>query len=425
MKGHLLMSTKEIDRLAVVEKLVKREIKVKEAAEQLILSTRQVKRLKKRFRRFGPAGLVHGNRGKTSSRKLPEVEINRALNIVSKNYPDFGPTLAFEKLVENHNVSFSVETLRKSMIEEGIWKPKKKRALIVHQTRKRREREGELVQADGSPHAWFEDRGPYCSLLVFIDDATSKLEHLQFASAETTEAYFRATDNYIKAHGKPLALYVDKHSVFRVNSRRSETASVNDNNGLTQFGRAMMELSIELIFANSPEAKGRVEKVNGTLQDRLVKEMRLKNISSIEEGNLYLSEFIKSYNRKFAVAPQDATNAHRTLLSSEDLTRILVTKEVRILSKNLEFQYQNKRYLVQVARPSYSMRYAKVIVTNNWRDNQITVYYKGQKLPFRVVDTTTNLKVLSAKEIYQEVEQQVKKSWKPAKNHPWRNYPTL
>ncbi len=426
MKGqHLKMSAKEIDRIPTMEELTKGKITIKQAAETIRLSTRQVKRLKKRFVRFGPEGLMHKNRGRVSNLAIQKAEIDRAVALVARDYADFGPTFALEKLQANHSVTFSRETLRQAMIERGLWKPKKKRYVTLHQTRRRRDKEGELVQADGSPHLWFEDRGPYCTLLVFVDDATGKLKHLEFTRAETTEAYFRATDTYIRIHGKPLAFYVDKHSVFRVNSRRGETASVDDNNGLTQFTRAMQELNIELIFANSPEAKGRVEKVNGTLQDRLVKEMRLCGIATMEAGNAYLPEFINLYNRKFAVDPLNSTDAHHSLLPSEDLKRILVVKEIRTLSKNLEFQYHNRRYQVQLERPPYSMRYAKVVVIDDWRDSGIALYYKNQQLAFSIIDEVPNLKVVTAKEIYQEVEQQVKKPWKPAKDHPWRNYINL
>lgn len=420
-KGHLKMSAKEIDRISIMEKLVSGDIVAKQASKTLQLSTRQVKRLKKRFRDFGVLGLVHKNRGRVSNRSIPSAEIERVLTIVTQKYADFGPTFALEKLKANHGVAFGRETLRLAMIDKGIWKAKKKRYVTVHQTRRRREREGELVQADGSPHLWFEQRGPYCSLLVFVDDATGKLKHLMFAGAETTNSYFVATDAYIRKFGKPAALYVDKHGVFRVNTRRAETASVDDSNGLTQFGRAMQELGITLIFANSPQAKGRVEKINGILQDRLVKEMRLRGICSMAAGNAFLDEFMVSYNQKFAVEAQVKEDAHRMLLSSDNLNNILVKKETRILSKNLEFVYKNHMYQVKIDRPPYSMRHASVVVLED-RDTNIRVYYKGKKLKFEVAQTLPQLKIADSKEIYQEVEKTIKKPWKPAENHPWRNY---
>lgn len=423
-KGHFKMSAKEIDRIGVIERLTNGEIVTKQASEMLRLSTRQVKRLKKRFVQFGASGLIHKSRGKTSNRAIPQVEIEEALRVVSEKYSDFGPTFALEKLKENHGVTFGRETLRLAMIDKGMWKVKKKRYVTVHQTRKRRNREGELVQLDGSPHLWFENRGPYCTLLVFVDDATGKLKHLMFAKAETTNNYFYATDTYIRRFGKPVALYTDKHGVFRVNTRRSETASVDDNNGLTQFGRAMQELGITLIFANSPQAKGRVEKVNGTLQDRLVKEMRLKGICGVAAGNAFLGEFMDTYNQKFAVEAQKKEDAHRMLLPSEDLRNILVKKETRILSKNLEFVYRNRMYQVKIDRPPYSMRHASVVVFEDWGGN-IRVYYKGKKLKLEVAQRLLSLKIADSKEIYQEVEKVIRKPWKPAKNHPWRNYTNL
>ncbi len=420
-KGHFKMSAKEIDRIGVIERLTNGEIVVKQVAEMLGLSTRQVKRLKKRFRRFGTFGLIHKSRGKTSNRAVPRVEIEEALRVVSEKYSDFGPTFALEKLKENHGVTFGRETLRKAMIEKGLWKVKRKRYVVVHQQRERRAREGELVQVDGSPHFWFENRGPYCTLLVFIDDATGKLKQTMFAPAETTNNYFKAIYTYIRKFGKPVALYSDKHGVFRVNTRRAETASVDDSNGLTQFGRAMKELGITLIFANSPQAKGRVEKVNGTLQDRLVKEMRLRSICSITQGNAYLPEFMDMYNSKFAVCARDRQDAHRPLLKSDVLKDILLTKSTRTLSKNLEFSYNNQVYQLSVQRPPYSMRHAKIVVLEDWYGN-IRIDYKGRKQTFKIVQRLPDLKIVDSKEIYQEVEKAVRKPWKPAKDHPWRNY---
>ncbi len=415
------MSAKEIDRIPILEKLTDGEIKIGQAAESLYLSNRQVKRLKKRFLESGPLGLVHKNRGRKSNRMIPKEEIERVLAIIVEKYSDFGPTFALEKLRENHGVTLGRERLRLAMIEKGIWKVKKKRYVTLHQTRRRRDREGELAQIDGSPHLWFENRGAYCTLLVFIDDATGKLKHLQFVDAETTNNYFRATSSYIRKFGKPVAFYSDKHGVFRVNTRRNNTASVDDSNGLTQFGRAMAELGITPIFANSPQAKGRVEKVNGTLQDRLVKEMRLRGISTMTEGNAYLSEFMDSYNQKFAVEAQSKEDAHRPLLESEKLENILIIKSTRVLSKNLEFTYKNRIYQIKIERPTYSMRFAKVIVFENW-DRNISVYYKGQRLNFEIAQSLPNPKIVDAKELYQEVEKVVRKPWKPAENHPWRHY---
>jgi len=419
MPEYLNMSTKEIDRVSVMKELVSKEIKAKRAAEILGLSVRQVKRIKKRFVQEGKFGLVHRSRGRISNHRTPPAETTRVLAVIREKYSDFGPTLALEKLKEGHGVTLSRETLRKVMIEGQVWKPKKKRALVIHQTRRRREREGELVQMDGSPHKWFEERGPYCTLLVMIDDATGKLKHLRFVPAETTAAYFEAVGDYLTLYGKPMAFYVDKHGVFRVNTQKEGACSVTDSTGLTQFGRAMTELSIGLIFAGSPQAKGRVEKANETLQDRLVKEMRLRAISTIEEGNAYLPQFQTEFNYRFAIDPLNPVDAHRPLLSSEHPEKILLVKETRRLSKNLEFCYGNKLYQVQTNRPAYALRHAPVTVTED-RDGAVMAYYRFQRLEIAVAERLPNLRVVDAKEIYREVEKVIRTPLIPAENHPWR-----
>lgn len=420
-KEHFKMSTKETNRISVIENLANGKVKARQAAQNLGISIRQVRRLKKSFVRFGITGLIHKGRGRSGNRAIPKKEIERVLTIVQDKYSDFGPTFALEKLKENHGVLFGRETLRLAMIEKGIWKPKKKRYIIIHQQRRRRDREGELIQLDGSPHLWFEDRGPSCTLLVFVDDATGKLKHLMFAKAETTNDYFRAMSVYIRKFGKPVALYVDKHGVFRINTKRSGMAACEDSNGLTQFGRAMQELGITIIFANTPQAKGRVEKMNRTLQNRLVKEMRLKGISSMAKGNAFLVEFMDTFNRKFAHEPFSKEDAHLVLLPSENLGNILLKKETRILSKNLEFQHKNHLYQLTTDRPLYSMRHAPITILEDW-DGNIRVYYKGQGLKFKVVEKLPFLKIADAKEIYQDVEKVLREPWKPAKDHPWRNY---
>jgi len=207
-----------------------------------------------------------------------------------------------------HELTLSVETVRKLMVEEGLWKPKAAKKPVIHQMRERRARYGELIQIDGSPHDWFEGRAAKCTLLVMIDDATSRLMQLRFAPAETTFSYFAAVRGYIGEHGKPLAFYSDKYSVFRVNAKEAETGS-----GVTQFGRAMEELAVGLICAHSPQAKGRVERVNQTLQDRMVKEMRLQGVSGIEEGNLFVPKYIEEFNKRFGVEARSDENAHRPL----------------------------------------------------------------------------------------------------------------
>lgn len=438
MKKHFTMSDKEVNRTPIMEKLIKKEIKQKKAAQILGLSVRQIKRLKKRYKTQGARGLIHKNRGKPSNHKIPDKEISRVVNLVLKKYWDFGPTLAWEKLTQYHQLSFSVETLRKAMINHNIWKPKRQRKLRIHQMRERRDQRGELVQIDGSPHAWFEDRNPRCCLLVFIDDATSQLLWLKFSPTETINAYFQSVYGYLKKDGKPLAFYSDKNGIFRINQTKGGKSSLEDSQGKTHFGKAMETLGIELIAANTAQAKGRVEKANLTLQDRLVKELRLRKINSIKEANKYLPQFMKEFNQKFSVVPKNPKDAHRPLLPTENLEAILAKKHQRTLSYNLELQYLNKIYQIQTKRPTYSMRKARVTVAEN-RFGKIKIYYQGKHLKAKELKYTIitkhpkseiiNTKLLNVKIDHLKRKQHLlnqslnqKPKHRPAANHPWRQY---
>lgn len=438
MKGYLKMSNKEINRITIMEKLKFKKITQKQAAVVLNLSVRQIRRLKKRYLTSGAAGLIHKNRGRVSNHRLPNSEIDRVIEIIKNRYFDFGPTLAWEKLKKHHGATLGKETLRRLMVKANLWQSKKARKLHLYQSRLRRTCEGELVQIDGSPYAWFEDRGPECTLLVFIDDATGKLLHLEFALSESTNSYFQACHAYFKTHGKPLAFYLDKHGVFRVNTTKNGMAHTQDSNGLTQFGQAMKALNIELIFANTPQAKGRVEKANQTLQDRLVKELRLQRINTISQANLYLPVFIQEFNQKFGVEPKSPVNAHRPLQPWEKLEEILVKKHPRILSKNLELQYKNILCQIQTERPTYALRKAPVIISEN-RFGTIRIYYKNQELKYRIISKQPKTEIVDSKRLNLKMEEiklnrqleqaiiianqrKAAKQWKPAVNHPWRQY---
>lgn len=431
MKGVVTMNAKEVDRIAVLDRLMKKEIKQTHAAKLLQLSTRQVRNLAKRYKREGVKGITHKLRGLTGNRLTPESIINQAVDTVCRSYADFGPTLAHEKLTEIHGVTFSRETLRRAMIEHGLWKARQRKIVTLHQLRERRDCLGELVQLDGSPHDWFEGRGPCCTLLVFIDDATGKVPWAQFVESETTAAYFAATQEYLLRFGKPLAFYVDRHGVFRVNTTRGGTAETTDSNGITQFGRAMRELGIELIFANTPQAKGRVERVNQTLQDRLVKEMRLAGVSTREEANAFLPGFLEDFNRKFAVVPKSPVNIHRPLTHSEKLDDILCQKHTRILSKQLTLSYGSKIYQIQTNRPTYAMRHAPVVVRED-TEGRVTITYKEQQLAYTIVTRQPKAEIVDSKQLNLAVDciakatgiaiTVAKTPWIPSEDHPWRQY---
>jgi len=271
------MSQRELCRLRVVVDLVDGRLTVDAAAGLMGVGRRQAFRLRRAFEAAGAAGLISKSRGRPSNRKYGDAFRHTVLDLVREHYVDFGPTLAVEKLAARHGLHVGVETLRQWMMAAGLWIDRRHRLPSPHQPRRRRECLGELVQIDGSEHAWFEDRGPLCTLLAFIDDATSRIMMLRFVASESAFDYFRATRLYLEMHGKPVAFYSDKHSIFRVNSK---DAAGGDR--ITQFSRALTELNIDIICANVPQAKGRVERAFGTLQDRLVKELRLANIATIE-----------------------------------------------------------------------------------------------------------------------------------------------
>lgn len=418
--GEIHMSSKEVNRISILEKLKKKELKQRKAAQILGMSVRQIRRLLRRYKVHGASGITHTLRGTVSNNHADADALSRAVAIISQKYCDFTITMAHEKLVKYHGFLYGRETLRGALMTAGVWKPTRKPAPVIHGMRERRACEGELVQIDGSPHAWFEARGESCTLLVYIDDATGKLKILEFALSETTSAYFQATRRYIELYGKPLAFYSDKHGVFRVNTTKNHSSSTEDSNGLTQFGRAMEELHIEPIFANSPQAKGRVERVNQTLQDRLVKEMRLRNISTIQEANAYLPEFIKEFNAQFSVQPKSTVNMHRALRNDENLDQILTQKHTRILSKTLTISYGNRIYQIDTDRPTYAMRHANVTLQEDTR-GAITLWYGGKQLAYHTVTIQPKTAITDTKHVNALVDNLTTKiPMIPATTHPWR-----
>jgi len=414
METLLQMSRKEIDRLEVMQKLDGKQMSQKEAGRILQLSTRQVKRILRGYREHGAARLISKQRGRKSNNRLPEATKRKALDALKSKYQGFGPTLAQEKLVENEHLQLSIESVRQLMMAEGLWKARKVPKPVTHQLRERRACFGELIQIDGSPHDWFEGRAAPCSLLVFIDDASGRLVHLQFVQNESFFSYAQACDQYFRSYGKPVAFYSDKHGIFRVNQRSRGSSDV-----LTQFGRAMQELDIQSICANTPQAKGRVERVILTLQDRLPKEMRLLKISSWQDGNAYLPTFIQHFNQRFALPPRSSVDAHRPLTSQDDLDTILTWQEQRIVSKNLTVQFDKVVYQIQTKRPSYALRKASITVCVDALHN-VTLLYKRKPLTYNVFHQQTKQSdiVLS-----KDLDQRLPRSPViPAPDHPWRNY---
>ena len=370
------MSTKEINRLEILQELLCRKTTQLKAAQILNLSIRQIQRLLEAYRTYGASGLISKKRGKPSNHFIPTTIKEYATSLIKANYVDFGPTLATEKLREKHDLKLSVETVRNLMIQANIWIPRNKLYRRSYQPRYRRERFGELIQIDGSNHYWFEERGSKCTLLVFIDDATSRLTSLHFAPSESIHTYCIATKQHIKRYGKPIAYYSDRLGIFKVNHKNLKKEDL-----MTQFGRALYELNIELICANTCQAKGRVERANKTLQDRLVKELRLRNISTIEDANAYLPEFMEDYNKRFSKSPINLIDMHRPLQPHETLEDTLCFKQERTISYNLTIQYDRVLYLLEDSLENRALRRKKIMLHEH-SDGSISLNYQGKKLRF-------------------------------------------
>ena len=397
-----------------MQRLEEKRLKQKEAAELLGIGVRQVKRLLRAYRGHGVQGLVSKRRGRASPNRLDEKVKRKVLDLLSGKYRGFGPTLACEKLVEVEKLSISDESVRQIMIIEGLWKVRKVPKQVVHQMRERRACFGELIQIDGSPHAWFEERGPACTLLVLIDDATGKLLGLRFVDQESFHNYAGLLRPYFEYYGKPVAFYSDKHGIFRVNQASREKGEAQ-----TQFGRAMQQLDIELLCANSPQAKGRIERANQTLQDRLVKEMRLRHLSTPEQGNAYLPTFSDDFNSRFAVPPRSSNDAHRPLTALENLNHILTWQEPRILSKNLTLQFKKVVYQIQTKPSSYALRQAQVTVCED-AQAAVSILYKSRELPFTIFHKQERLAQIVDSKNVDLVLPLPAQPHKPAPDHPWR-----
>jgi hypothetical protein len=381
----LTMSEKELDRALVLRNVLDGCLTKTKAATTLGLSERQVRRLVNKLQSQGPGGLISSKRNKRSNRAISDEIKAKALELIDQNYNDYGATLISEKLYERHKICLSKETVRQWLIQTGRRHSKLIKPVKIRQLRARRDCFGELIQIDGSIHDWFEGRGEKCTLLVFIDDATSRLVNLMFVPAETTLSYFAALNEYISEHGKPRAIYTDKHAVFKVN-----TPGGWNTNGLTQFGRAIKQLNIEAIFAHSPEAKGRVERANNTLQDRLVKELRYYKISTIIEANKFLKQYIIEYNRKFSVEPKNPVDLHQILTHRERfmLDRILSIQTKRRTNKNLIIKHHNISY--QITNVGKGHRYINQNVMLCEKPNgDVAITWRGKDLSYSIYGEAT------------------------------------
>lgn len=416
-KGELIaMSSKELTRYEVIKELVDNKINGTDASLKLGLSIRQVKRLKKKVKNEGAKGLAHGSRGKSGNRKIDLEIIAKVKNILKEKYPDFGPTFAREKLEEIDEIKIGTEKIRQIMIEEKLWKPRLKKKNGEHrQWRQRKENFGEMEQFDGSYENWFEGRAPVCCLLGAIDNATGKISKARFDQSEGVVPVFGFWKDYVSDTGKPLSIYLDRCSTYKQNAK----SLADDPEALTQFQRAMeKDLDVEIIHARSPQAKGRIERLFQTLQDRLIKEMRLKNICSIEEGNKYLEEeFIPDFNKRFSVQPRGKNDLHRKLNEIEkvNLDKIFSIQNSRVVCNDFTVRHQGKYFQLLKDQPTLILRKDKVLVRENL-EGKTSISLRGNDLNYKILPERPK------KEIKEKKVTALTREWKPAADHPWRQY---
>jgi transposase len=407
-KDIIKLSQEELKRLYILKKVNEKKVKQREAAEILGVSTRQIRRLARRIKREGEAGIVHKSRGKPSNRKIPEETRKMITELYRKEYGDFGPTLAAEKLLERHKLRISDETLRLWLIESGDWKVKRKKKQH-RQWRERKHHYGEMVQIDGSHHDWFEGRGPECVLMGYIDDATGKVFG-RFYEYEGTIPAMESCRRYMRKYGIPMSIYLDKHTTYKSPVKEPGYYGETQKESLSQFERAMKELGVDVIHAHSPQAKGRIERLFKTFQDRVVKEMRLRGIKSIEEGNRFLEYYLPIYNRRFSIQAQATDNFHRELPKGFKLDTILCRKTERTVRN--DFTVSHKGVLYQITESTD----ARKVTVEERINGSLRITYKGRNLKFRGITQRPG------KEPRQKQYIRSKKKYTPPAKHPWRQY---
>ena len=396
----------EIKRLHVIRKVLERAIKQVEAAEILSLSGRQIRRIVKRIRGEGDKGIVHQSRGRPSNRRTPDEVKDKVIRLYRAQYKDFGPTLASEKLSERDGIGISDETLRRWLLEAGDWKRSRK-GRQHREWRERKHHDGEMVQIDGSHHAWFEERGPGCVLMGYIDDATGKV----FARFYDYEGSLPAMDSfkrYSKKYGLPMKVYLDKHTTYKSTARPTIQDELDQVGPLSQFERALKELGVEVLHAHSPQAKGRIERLFRTLQDRLVKEMRLRGIRTLEEANQFLEEYLPRYNRRFCVCPKGKDDFHRPLPKGLVLDTILCIKTERSLRNDFTVAHNRKLYQIED-----TVKASKVMVQERV-DGSMIITHQGRSLRFKEITERPE------RQKPRVVLMRIRKPRIPSVDHPWR-----
>ena len=407
-EDRIIMSIKELRRLHVIHQVNEKKITQVEAGGLLGLTDRQICRISKRVREVGDGGITHRSRGKPSNRQIdPRTQV-KALGLYEKWYGDFGPTLAAEKLSERDGILISDETLRLWLLEAGVTHfTRRKRP--HRQWRERKPHQGEMIQMDGSHHTWFEDRGPACVLMGYIDDASGRV-FARFYAYEGTIPAMDSFKRYIKRYGLPLALYADKHSTYKSPGEPTLTEQLEGQEPMSQFERSVSELGVSMIHAHSPQAKGRIERLFKTFQDRLIKEMRLAGITTMEEANRFLGSYLPIYNRRFAVQPAQSADLHRPVPKGSDLNRVLCIKTERALRKDFTVAHNRTLYQIQD-----NVRTARVMVEERL-DSTMRITHQGQRLRYREI-AARPLKVAEPPRVRLNTPRV-----KPAPDHPWLHF---
>ena len=411
----VVMSCEELKRLGIVKQAIGQVMTQREAAGLIGMSERQVRRLIRSIRQEGDKGIIHSGRGKPGNRRIEEEVKVRVLKLYGAKYYDFGPTLASEKLREVHGIRLSAETLRLWLGQQpGKPRPWQQRARPHRKRRERKQHFGEMVQMDGSHHAWLEDRGPALVLMGYTDDATSTLCG-KFYDYEGTMPALDSFKRYIKQYGLPQSIYLDRHTTYRSTGKPTVEQQLRGQEPLSEFARAAKELGVRLIFAGSPQAKGRVERSFGTLQDRLVKEMRLAGIRTMDEANLFLETYLPKHNHQFAVAPARRTNLHRKRPSEHELRRILCIKTKRVLSKDSVIRYDSRFF--QLRRLPH--RRIRSVMVEEHLDGKLRICTNGTLLKWREIVLPAPKKPRLP---LPQPERQPEKAHPPPIDHPWRRY---
>ena len=412
------MTQRDVDRIKVLHLALQKKITQEKAGELLFLSREQANRICQKIKRNGDRAVIHGLRGQPSNHQLPKGLADKAVDKIKKSYNDFGPTLAAEKLLLLEDIKLSDEKIRQLMISAKIWKPKKRKAKH-RQWRERKDCLGEMEQMDGSDHAWFEKRNGKCILLASIDDATNKV-FLRFSEHEDTRELMRFTRTYIEKFGRPISFYVDKDSIYITNRQPNQEEELRGSYAITQFTRAMeKDLNTKVITAHSPQAKGRVERLFKTLQDRLVKELRLANISSIEEANKFLDDYyISFHNKKFSVLPKTSVDLHRPLNKTRnELDRIFSIQENRVLSNDYTVRWRTRLLQIKKHQPFFLLPRTPVTIEERL-DASLRVRYKGAYLNFKEISKSERR--MPAEQAETSPAKQNNTPYVPPKDHPWR-----